>query len=342
MIADGNDQFSLARRMRRMRGSPARRALRRETELTASHFVQPIFVTEDASAAGAIDSMPGVSRLALADVATIAARLRGCGVRSVLLFGIPAAKDSCGHSAGDEDGIVPRAVREVRRGADDMVVITDLCLCAYTDHGHCAPIANGRVLNDESFEMLGRAALAHAAAGADLVAPSGMMDGAVRAVRRSLDANGFADTGILSYAVKYASAFYGPFRDAARSAPSFGDRRSHQMDPANAAEAIEEARLDLDEGADVLMVKPALAYLDVIRRLRERYEGVPIAAYQVSGEYASLVAASERGWLDLQSVALETLTAMRRAGADILITYFAEQAAHWLRESADATAEASR
>lgn len=326
--------MTLTRRLRRLRATPALRALRREHRLHPASLVQPLFVVEDAQRAGPIDAMPGVCRLALDEVAPTAARLADVGVGGVLLFGLPALKDALGERAADREGVVPEAVRRIRSATADLVVITDLCLCASTDHGHCAALDGDRILNDESFDVLGRAAIAHAAAGADLVAPSGMLDGAVGAIRAALDGAGARDTGILAYTVKYASAFYGPFREAADSAPRHGDRRSHQMDPANGDEALEEARLDLAEGADILMVKPALPALDIVRRLHERFEGVPIAAYQVSGEYAALVAAAERGWLDLRATALESLLAIRRAGAEILITYFAERAAAWLAEEA--------
>jgi len=322
----------LVRRPRRMRLTPALRALRQETHLHASDFIQPLFVVESPALAGPVASMPGVRRFALDEVAGAAAAVRAAGVRAVLLFGVPANKDARGRSAADENGIVPRAIRAIRRETPDLAIITDLCLCAYTDHGHCGLVDGGKILNDESLAVVGDAACAHASAGADLVAPSGMLDGGVRAIRGALDAAGFVDAGILSYAVKYASAFYGPFRDAAASAPSFGDRRSHQMDPANAREAVEEARLDVEEGADALMVKPALAYLDIVRALRDAHPGIPLAAYQVSGEYASLIAGAERGWLDLRAAALETLVSIKRAGADLIVTYFAQRAAQWLKE----------
>ena len=320
------------RRLRRLRSTPALRGLRREHHLRADQLVQPLFVVEDPRLAGPVESMPGVVRLTLAEVASAAATLHAAGIRAVLLFGLPAEKDHAGLAAADEQGIVPRAVAAIRSAAPDLAVITDLCLCASTDHGHCAPVEDGRVLNDEALDTLGRAAVAHAAAGADLVAPRGMLDGGVAAIRAALDDAGFAERGILAYSAKYASAFYGPFREAARSAPAFGDRRSHQMDPANVAEAIEEAAADLAEGADIVMVKPAGPCLDVVRRLRDRFEGTPIAAYQVSGEYAALMAAAERGWLDLRAAALESLLGIRRAGASIIVTYFAERAAGWLAE----------
>ncbi|MFO0830046.1 MAG: porphobilinogen synthase [Phycisphaerales bacterium] len=323
----------IVRRPRRLRLSAGLRGLRREHHLRVDQLVQPVFFADDASHAGPIASMPGIRRLRVTDAASEAHRLRAAGVTAALVFGVPATKDDEGTRAADPDGVVPRAVRAMRDAVPDLVLVTDLCLCAYTTHGHCGAIDGGRVLNDVSNDLLARAALAHAAAGADLVAPSCMFDGIVGAVRTALDDAGFEDTGILSYAVKYASSFYGPFRDAAGSAPAFGDRRTHQMDPANASEAMLEATLDVDQGADILMVKPALPSLDIVRRLRERFEGIPIAAYQVSGEYAALVAAAERGWLDLRATALESLLAIRRAGADVIVSYFADRAARWLHEA---------
>jgi porphobilinogen synthase len=320
------------RRLRRLRASDSLRALRRESHLHAAQLVQPLFIAEDLAMAGPIDSMPGQRRLAPEELPEVAQRLWSGGVRAILLFGLPRSKDALGSGAADPSGILPRAIEEVKLAAPGLVVITDLCLCAFTDHGHCAPLREGRVLNDEALETLGQAAVVHAAAGADLVAPSGMLDGAVAAIRRALDGAGLVECGILSYSVKYASAFYGPFRDAASSAPRCGDRRAHQMDPANGAEAVAEAEADLAEGADAIMVKPAGPCLDVVRRLAERFPEVPLAAYQVSGEYAALVAASQRGWLDLRAVALESLLGIRRAGGSIIISYFAAQAAQWLGE----------
>jgi porphobilinogen synthase len=249
----------------------------------------------------------------------------------VILFGIPAHKDPLGQENFAEDGIVQQAIRAIKDANPATLAMTDACLCEYTDHGHCGIVREGNILNDETLDILGRVAVSHAAAGADVVAPSGMMDGMVRAIRAALDGAGYTDVSILSYAVKYASAFYGPFRDAAQSAPAFGDRRTHQMDPANAREALREAQLDADEGADMLMVKPALAYLDVIRRVRERFD-LPVAAYNVSGEYSMIKAAAARGWLDERAAALETLTAIRRAGADLILTYHAKDAARWLQQ----------
>jgi porphobilinogen synthase len=320
--------------MRRMRGSPALRALRRETRVSAEDFIHPIFVVEDRGAAGPIAAMPGVARLRLDELDREIETVAALGLKAVLLFGVPARKDATASAAVAEDGVVPQAIRRIRNGRADLAIITDVCVCSYTDHGHCGIVRDERVLNDETVELLAKMAVAHAKAGADLVAPSAMMDGQVGAIRKALDAAGLTDTGILSYAVKYASSFYGPFREAADSKPAFGDRRSYQMDPANVREALAEARIDLDEGADMIMVKPALPYLDVIHRVRSAFPDAPLAAYQVSGEYAMIKAAAANGWLDERNVALEALTAIKRAGADAIITYFAKDAASWLRESA--------
>lgn len=318
-------------RPRRMRRTPALRRLIRETELSADHLVAPLFVTEEPRSSDIL-SMPGVRRLTVDDVAAEAVQLAELGVPAVLLFGVPLDKDAAGSGADAADGIIPRGVRAIRAAAPDLLIITDVCLCEYTDHGHCGVLdAGGLPDNDATLERIARVALAHAAAGADVVAPSGMMDGGVRAIRSALDAEGFTNVPIVSYAVKYASALYGPFRDAADGAPAFGDRRTHQMDPANAREALREAALDVGEGADVLMVKPAVPYLDILARLRAEHPGMPLAAYHVSGEYAMLKAAAAAGWLDERAAVLETLTAIRRAGADIVITYYAREAARWLR-----------
>lgn len=321
------------RRMRRLRRTAALRGLRRETRLCVDDFVQPIFVAARKSIAGEVASMPGVSRYTLDELAGAVESIKEAGVSSVLIFGVPATKDATASgisAARGEEGIVARAVGLIKTQCPDMAVITDVCVCGYIDHGHCGVIASGEVANDASLELLAGMALSHARAGADLVAPSAMMDGMVGAIRRRLDEAGFIDTGILSYAAKYASSFYGPFREATGSAPRSGDRRGYQMDPANAAEALAEARLDVAEGADMIMVKPALAYLDVIRRVKDAVPDVPLAAYQVSGEYSMVKAAAQRGWLNECDVALETLTSIKRAGADVLITYWASEAAKWL------------
>ncbi len=381
--------------MRRLRRTPALRALRRESRLSTDDFVCPLFVVENEADAGPVASMPGVSRFTVEGIDREIEAIVSAGLKSVLIFGVPGRKDATGSGAAQGDSAVARAIHRIRRQTDRLAIITDVCLCSYTDHGHCgviapqnrdhskprtsvradspssmndpnssrdhlpltsrsdvegegaintSPLAKGGhrgfvsehgahaiIDNDATLNILGETAVAHARAGADVVAPSGMMDGAVGALRSALDATGFNDVAILSYAVKYASSFYGPFRDAADSTPAFGDRRSYQMDPANAIEALEEARLDVQEGADALMVKPALPYLDVIRRVKDAFPAVPLAAYQVSGEYSMIQAAAQRGWLDEKAVALESLTAIKRAGADIIITYFAKSAAGWLQ-----------
>lgn len=319
-------------RLARLRRTPALRALRRETRLHPTDFIQPIFVVERPDDAGPVPSMPGVERLTLDGLPRAIDETAGAGVPAVLLFGLPAAKDVRASAAYDPEGVVPRAVQTIKRHAPDIAVITDVCLCQYTNHGHCGILRGPTLQTDETLELLGATALAHARAGTDVVAPSAMLDGQVAAIRAALDSAGLAHTAILSYAVKHASAYYGPFRDAAHSAPAFGDRRAHQMDPANGREAIGEACQDAREGADALMVKPAGPCLDIIRAVREAVPDLPIAAYQVSGEYAMIAAAAANGWLDERAVALESLTAIRRAGADTIITYFAARAAAWIKE----------
>jgi len=320
-------------RFRRLRRSPALRRLVRETRLSPADFVYPLFVVHGQDVREEIPSMPGQHHLSLDRLAAEAQELRSLGVRAVLLFGLPAAKDDAGSEAYDDDGIVQQAVRVLKSADSDLVVITDVCLCEYTSHGHCGVIIDGEVDNDSSLELLARTALSHARAGADLVAPSDMMDGRVAAIRAALDAEGFVHTPIMSYAAKYASAFYGPFREAAESAPQFGDRRGYQMDPPNAREALREIEADIAEGADIAMVKPALPYLDVLSQARQRFD-LPLAAYNVSGEYAMLHAAARNGWLDLRASVLEALTSIKRAGADIIITYHAKEAARWLQDEA--------
>jgi porphobilinogen synthase len=307
------------------------RALVRETTLAPSHLIAPLFVTHGRLVSHPIASMPGVHQLSVdASLDAEVDALVAAGVRSVLLFGIPATKDPVGRENFDEDGIVSRAIRHLKARHPDLLVITDVCCCEYTDHGHCGILTpGGEVDNDQTLDVLAQVAVAHARAGADILAPSGMMDGMVGAMREGLDAAGFTDRAILSYAVKYASAYYGPFRDAAGSTPSFGDRRQYQMDPANLREARREVDLDEAEGADMLMVKPALAYLDVVREVRERSD-LPLVCYNVSGEYAMVKAAVAAGWLDERRIVLETLLGMRRAGADAIITYHALDAARWL------------
>lgn len=318
------------RRLRRLRRSAAVRSLARETQVTPEQLIQPLFVVEDPAAAGPIAALPGVVRHTLTELPKRIEQIGSAGVPAVLLFGIPQRKSPAADAARDADGIVPRAVRACRSAGRDLAIITDVCVCSYTDHGHCGIVKGETVDNDASLELLAATAVAHARAGADFVAPSAMMDGQVAALRRGLDAAGLVETGILSYAVKYASCFYGPFREAADSAPGFGDRRGYQMDPANRREALAEAALDVAEGADALMVKPALAYLDVISAVKNRFSDLPLAAYQVSGEYAMIAAAAANGWLDERRAALETLTAIRRAGADWIITYYAERIRGWL------------
>ncbi len=329
-------------RPRRLRLSPALRAMARETHLSADQLIAPLFVTEVAEPR-AVASMPGVTQWPLDRIADQAAALADLGLAGVLLFGIPKLKDARGSGAWAADGVIQQATRAIKARVPHLPVITDVCLCEYTDHGHCGLVNTGRdrdphlpdgyLLNDPSVELLGRVAVAQAEAGADMVAPSAMLDGMVAGIRRALASGGFDHVPILSYSAKYASAFYGPFREAAGGAPRFGDRATHQMDPANAWEAQHEHALDVAEGADLLMVKPALAYLDIVRRTKDRFPDRPLVAYNVSGEYAMLKAAAASGWLDERRAVLETLTAMRRAGADLIITYHAPDAASWLRET---------
>ncbi|MCC6626419.1 MAG: porphobilinogen synthase [Chloroflexi bacterium] len=316
-------------RLRRLRRTPALRRLVRETTLSVDHLIYPLFVTDGYGIRREIGAMPNCYQLSVDQLAAEAEALLALGVPGVLLFGVPEVKDAVATSAYVDDGVIQRAIRALKRCAPDLLVITDVCCCEYTDHGHCGILVDGDVDNDQTLAVLERIALSHAAAGADVIAPSDMMDGRVSRIRETLDATGFTHLPIMAYAAKYASACYGPFRDAAGSTPQFGDRRSHQMDPANGREALREIAVDLDEGADVVMIKPALAYLDVLARARDRFD-VPLAAYNVSGEYAMVKAAAERGWLDEQRTALEMLTAIRRAGADIIITYWARDVARWL------------
>ncbi|MDP8907919.1 MAG: porphobilinogen synthase [Chloroflexota bacterium] len=319
------------KRTRRLRRSEALRGLVRETTLSAADFIYPLFVVEGDGVRNPIASMPGQAQLSVDQLTGELEELRSLGIGAVLLFGVPSTKDETASGAYADDGVVQRAVREIKRHDPRMLVITDVCACEYTDHGHCGILVNGEVDNDRTLPLLGRTAVSHARAGADIVAPSDMMDGRVAAIRAALDGAGFTSTPILSYAAKYASAFYGPFREAAASTPAFGDRRSHQMDPGNAREAMVEIAIDLEEGADFVIVKPALAYLDIIRAARERFD-VPVLAYNVSGEYAMVKAAAERGWIDERRVTLETLLAIKRAGAGRIITYHAKEAARWLAE----------
>ena len=321
--------MNLIQRPRRLRRSEAIRAIVRETTLTPDDFVYPLFACEGEGVRKEVSSMPGVFNLSVDELVREAESARKAGVRSVILFGVPDDKDSTGSQAYAEDGITQRAIRAVKREVKDMLVIADNCLCEYTDHGHCGVIEGGEVLNDPTLELLARTAVSQVEAGADIVAPSNMMDGFVEAIRSALDQSGFDHIPVMSYAVKYASGFYGPFREAAQSAPQFGDRRGYQMDPANAREAMREAELDWEQGADILMVKPALPYLDIIRAVRERFD-IPVAAYQVSGEYSMIKAAGRQGWIDEERVALESLVAIKRAGADIILTYYAKEVAERL------------
>ncbi len=317
-------------RFRRLRRTPAIRALVREARLTPDRLVQPLFLRPGRGVREPIPSLPGQEWISADELVRDAERLMGLGVTGVLLFGLPEGKDAEGSSAWREDGVVQTGIRAVREAGLGLVVLADVCLCGYTDHGHCGVLRDGRVDNDQTLPGLARMAVSLARAGADVVAPSAMMDGQVAAIRHGLDETGLVETAVMGYAAKYASAFYGPFREAADSAPQEGDRRAYQMDPGQGRQALAEIAADLAEGADIVMVKPALAYLDVIRAARDRFDA-PLAAYSVSGEYAMTMAAAERGWLDARAAATETLTAIVRAGADLVITYFAREAAGWMR-----------
>jgi len=317
-----------AERPRRLRRSERLRALVRETRVAPEQLIYPLFVAPGEGLRREIPSLPGCFHLSVDQAAKEAREVESLGIAGVILFGLPAAKDAAGSEGYAEDGVVQKAVRAIRAACRDLLVITDVCLCEYTSHGHCGVVADGEVQNDPTLELLARMAVSHARAGAHVVAPSDMMDGRVAAIRKGLDAAGLADTPILSYAAKYASAFYGPFREAADSAPQFGDRRGYQMDPANVREALREVRLDVEEGADIVMVKPALPYLDVIRAVKDACDR-PVAAYNVSGEYAMVKAAAARGWVDEERIVKETLTSIRRAGADVILTYHAKDFARW-------------
>ncbi len=318
-------------RLRRTRQNESLRGLVRETRLSVEQLIYPLFVAEGLSQPREIVSMPGIMQWPLEELGREVERIARLGIPAVLLFGIPCEKDEAGSQAYHPDGIIQQAVRLIKSTTPGMMVMTDVCLCEYTSHGHCGLVRNDVVLNDESLELLASMALSQVEAGADLVAPSDMMDGRVGAIRRTLDVHGFSAMPIMAYSAKYASGFYGPFREAAGSAPQFGDRRSYQMDPANVREALREVGLDIAEGADIVMVKPALAYLDVIQQVRNRCD-LPIAAYNVSGEYAMIKAAAQQGWLDERRVTMEVLTGIKRAGADMIITYFAPLVAQWLNE----------
>jgi porphobilinogen synthase len=323
---DTHATLKLTKRLRRLRTSETLRTLVQETRLTPDLFVFPLFVCEGEGIRREVPSMPGVFNLSVDEAVREVEAARSEGIRSVLLFGLPDHKDDIGSAAYDPEAPVQSAVRAIKRALPDILVVTDVCLCEYTDHGHCGVVIDGEIANDPTVEQLVRAAVSHAAAGADVVAPSDMMDGRVGAIRKALDERGFEQTVIMSYAAKYYSAFYGPFRDAAGSAPRFGDRKTHQMDPANSREALREVAQDIEEGADIVMVKPALPYLDVIARVKDTF-GYPTAAYHVSGEYSMLKAAVRNGWLDERRAMLESLVAIRRAGADIIITYYGREAA---------------
>jgi len=318
------------KRLRRLRMTDAFRSMVRETELSRNDFIYPLFVVPGKKIRNEIKSMPGVFQLSIDETVKECLSVKSLGIPAVILFGIPEQKDEVGSDAYDEHGIIQMAIRAIKKEVPELVVITDVCLCEYTSTGHCGIVRNGEIINDESIELLAREALTHAQAGADLVAPSDMFDGRVGAIRHILDANGFSNLPIMSYAAKYASGFYGPFRDAAESTPKFGDRRSHQMDPANSNEALREVEQDIIEGADIVMVKPALPYLDIVRRVKDRFE-MPTAAYNVSGEYSMIKAAGRNGWIDEERVMMETLTSIKRAGADLILTYFAKDAAKLLR-----------
>ncbi len=319
-----------ASRMRRLR-QPKIRDMIRETELTNNDLIYPMFVSEVDTKSVEIESMPGQFRYPLSMIADEAKAVAELGIPAIILFGIPSHKDEVGSSAYNPNGVIQKAVMAIKDElGDELLVITDVCLCEYMTHGHCGIVENGKILNDPTLEILGKTAVSHTQAGADIVAPSGMMDGMVNAIRTALDDEGYQDTLIMSYAVKYASSFYGPFREAAESGYAFGDRSAYQMDPANSDEALREVELDIAEGADIVMVKPALPYLDILYRVKSEF-GVPTAAYSVSGEYAMLKAASQKGWLDEKAVVLESLLAIKRAGADMILTYFAKDAAEWLR-----------
>jgi len=339
--SDNTATAGLRVRPRRLRLSPALRRMARETELKPDDFIYPLFVRYGSDLQGPIESMPGCSQLTVDKLADEAKEISALGIPAVILFGIPEHKDWRGSDNFSDDGIIPRAIRAIKEAAPEIAVISDMCFCEYTDHGHCGIINSpenthfdpalplGYLLNDPTLELLERASIAHARAGADIIAPSGMIDGMVAGIRAALDGAGFSHTAVMSYAAKYASVFYGPFRDAAHSAPGFGDRSQYQLDPANRREAFKEIALDVEQGADILLVKPALPNLDILSEARARFD-LPLAAYQVSGEYAMIHAAAGHGWLDLERAALESLTCIKRAGADLIVTYFAKDAIRWL------------
>jgi porphobilinogen synthase len=317
-------------RLRRLRKTTALREMFRETSLSPADFIYPLFIVEGENVKKEISSMPSQYQLSVDNALRECEELTTPGIGSIILFGIPNEKDEVGSGAYADDGIVQKATRAIKERFPDMVVVTDVCLCEYTSHGHCGVVEDGYVNNDKTLELLAKEAVSHAQSGADIIAPSDMMDGRIGAIRKALDANGFSDTPIMAYSAKYSSAFYGPFREAAESTPQFGDRKTYQMDPGNSDEALREIALDIQEGADIVMVKPALSYLDVIRRAKDNFN-VPVCAYNVSGEYAMVKAAAQAGWLDGEKVMIEILTSIKRAGADVIITYFAKEAAGLLR-----------
>ena len=317
-------------RLRRLRKNTAIRKLRRETSLSVNDFIYPLFVTHGKNIRDSIAAMPGIHRLSIDNLAVEVQKAYKLGIQAILLFGIPEKKDALGSDSYNSNGIIQLAIKAIRNHTPDILIITDVCMCEYTDHGHCGLIENGLVNNDKTLEALAKISVSHVKAGADIVAPSAMMDGQVSAIRSSLDKDGYSDTPIMAYSAKYSSGFYGPFREAAMSAPSFGDRDTYQLDTANIREAMEEIRMDVEEGADIIMVKPALAYLDVISAARNEFR-LPIASYNVSGEYSMIKAASQNGWIDEKRIAMEILTSIKRAGADMIITYYANEAATWLK-----------
>jgi len=323
-------QLPSFKRLRRTRMSETLRSMVRETELSVNDFIYPLFVVPGKSVRNEVKSMPGVYQLSVNKLVEECKEIKSLGIPAVILFGIPEAKDEVGSGAYDEHGIIQTAIRALKKEVPELFVITDVCLCEYTSHGHCGIVRGNEIINDESVELLAKEALTHAQSGADMVAPSDMFDGRIAAIRKTLDENGFKSLPIMSYAAKYASGFYGPFRDAAESTPKFGDRRSHQMDPANSDEALREVEEDIHEGADIVMVKPALSYLDIIRRVKDKF-GMPTAAYNVSGEYSMVKAAARNGWIDEERVMMEILTSIKRAGADMILTYFAKDAAKVLK-----------
>ena len=319
-------------RMRRRRNNAAIRKITRETSLSVTDFIYPIFVTYGKGVQDSIEAMPGISRVSIDNLGAEVHKAYDLGIQAILLFGIPESKDSLGSDSYNPNGIIQLAIKEIRQNLPDILIITDVCMCEYTDHGHCGITESGSVNNDKTLDILAKISVSHVQAGSDIVAPSAMMDGQVAAIRSSLDQNGYIESPIMAYSAKYASGFYGPFREAAMSAPSYGDRQTYQLDTANTREAMEEIRLDVEEGADIIMVKPALAYLDVISAAKSKFM-LPIASYNVSGEYSMIKAAAQNGWIDEKRIALEILTSIKRAGADMIITYYAKEAAQWLAKT---------